>query len=139
MSSTDSAAGASSRSHRRNMARGWAIFAAVMLLVIGGLDALYGLAAILNNEVVIVGGHGVVIADITTWGWITLILGLVLVLTGAGLLAGNEAARWAAVFVVAVGAILALPWFPAAPLWTVLIVTLSVIVIYQLCAHWEEA
>jgi hypothetical protein len=109
-----------------------------MLLVIGGLDALYGLAAILNNEVVIVGGHGVIVADITTWGWITMILGIVLALTGAGLLAGVSAARWAAVFLIAVGAILALPWFPAAPLWTVLIVTLSVVVVYQLAAHWEE-
>lgn len=137
--SMDSVAGApSARSRDRAMAQGWAVFAAVMLLVIGGLDFFYGLAAILNNEVVIVGGHGVVIADITTWGWITLILGLVLALTGAGLLAGYSAARWAAVFVIAIGAIMALPWFPAAPLWTVLIVTLSVIVIYQLCAHWEE-
>jgi hypothetical protein len=121
------------------MAHGWVVFAGVMLLVIGGLDFFYGLAAVLNNEVVIVGGHGVVIADITTWGWITLILGLVLALTGAGLLGGYSAARWSAVFLIAVGAILALPWFPAAPLWTILIVTLSVIVIYQLCAHWEEA
>jgi hypothetical protein len=138
MSTVDSAAGARSRTRERANAQGWAVFAAVMLLVIGGLDFFYGLAAILNNEVVIVGGHGVVIADITTWGWITLILGLVLCLTGAGLLGGYSAARWAAVFVIAVGAILALPWFPAAPLWTVLMVTLSVIVIYQLCAHWEE-
>jgi hypothetical protein len=121
------------------MAQGWAVFAAVMLLVIGGLDILYGLAAILNNEVVIVGGHGVVIADITTWGWITLIIGLILTLTGVGLLGGYSSARWAAVFLIALGAVLALPWFPAAPLWTVLIVTLSVIVIYQLTAHWEEA
>lgn len=139
MSSMDSVAGAPSRSRERSTARGWAVFAAVMLLVIGGLDFFYGLAAVLNNEVVIVGGHGVVIADITTWGWITLILGLVLALTGAGLLGGYSAARWSAVFLIAVGAILALPWFPAAPLWTILIVTLSVIVIYQLCAHWEEA
>lgn len=139
MSTMDSAAGAPrARTRERSMVRGWAVFAAVMLLVIGGLDALYGLAAILNNEVVIVGGHGVIVADITTWGWVTLILGIALCLTGAGLLAGMETARWAAVFVIAVGAILALPWFPAAPLWTVLIVVLSVIVVYQLTAHWEE-
>lgn len=138
MSSTDSFADSPSRSRAGAQARGWAVFAGVMLLVIGGLDALYGLAAILNNEVVIVGGHGVIVADITTWGWITMILGIVLALTGAGLLAGVSAARWAAVFLIAVGAILALPWFPAAPLWTVLIVTLSVVVVYQLAAHWEE-
>lgn len=140
MSTTDPVTGGSTaRSHRRSVAAGWVVFAAVMLMVIGGLDALYGLAAILNNEVVVVGGQGVIVADITTWGWITLIVGLVIALTGAGLLAGMSAARWAAVFLVAVNAILQLPWFPAAPLWTVLMVTLSVIVIYQLTMHWEEA
>ncbi len=139
MSTTDSfAAGSSTRSRERSQAKGWAVFAAVMLLILGGLDALYGLAAILNNEIVIVGGHGVIVADITTWGWITLILGLVLIGTGAGLLAGSSLARWAAVFIVALGAILQLPWFPAAPLWSILVIALSVIVIYQLTAHWDD-
>jgi hypothetical protein len=136
----DSVTGApASRSRARAAAQGWAVFAAVMLMVIGGLDALYGLAAILNNEVVVVGGHGVIVADITTWGWVTLIVGLVVAGSGAGLLAGMSWARWTAVFLIAVNAILQLPWFPAAPLWTVLMVSLSVVVIWQLTAHWDEA
>jgi hypothetical protein len=135
--STDPFADAPSRSRGRSQASGWAVFAAVMLLVIGGLDALYGLAAILNNEIVVVGGHGVIVADITAWGWISLLLGLGLMLIGAGLLAGMSVARWTAVIVVAVGAILQLPWFPAAPLWSILIISLSVIVIYELTARWD--
>ena len=127
------------RSRAKPAAYGWAVFAAVMMLVVGGLDALYGLAAILNNEIVVVGGHGVIVADVSTWGWVTLIVGLVVALCGAGLLAGMSTARWAAVFLIAVNAVLQLAWFPAAPLWTVLMVTLSVIVIYQLTAHWDEA
>lgn len=140
MSSTDSMAGAPApaRTRSRSQARGWAVFAAVMLLIIGGLDALYGLAAILNNEIVIVGGHGVIVADISTWGWVTLILGVLLMLTGIGLLAENELARWVAIFLIAVGAVIQLAWFPAAPLWTILTVALSVVVVYQLTAHWDE-
>ncbi|HWH21598.1 MAG TPA: hypothetical protein VN671_13770 [Solirubrobacterales bacterium] len=140
MSSTDSFADAPTRAsaEERANARGWAVFAAVMLLVIGGLDALWGLAAILNNEVVVVGGHGVIVADISTWGWVTMIFGLLVALTGLGLLLGNEVARWAAIFLIAVGVVLQLAWFPAAPLWTLLIVALSIIVIYQLTAHWAE-
>lgn len=140
MSGMDSVAGdRTTRSRERAGAQGWAVFAGVMLMVIGGLDALYGLAAILNNEVVVVGGHGVIVADISTWGWVTLIVGVVVALAGAGLLAGMSSARWAAVFLIALNAILQLTWFPAAPLWTVLMVALSVIVIYQLTAHWDEA
>jgi hypothetical protein len=141
MSSMDSTAGVPAtpaRSQSKPMVRGWVVFAAVMLLIIGGLDTMYGLAAVLNNEIVIVGGHGVIVADVTTWGWVTLILGLVLMATGVGLLLQNAVARWAAIFVVAVGAIIQLGWFPAAPLWTILVVALSVVVIYQMTAHWDE-
>ena len=144
-SSMDSLAGAGAeafppRTHAGGRPRGsgWAVFAALMMFVVGGLDALYGLAAILNNDVVIVGGHGTVVADATTWGWITLGLGVVLILTGIGLWAERSAARWVAVVAIAVGALLQFPWFPAAPLWTLLIIGLSVVVIYQLTVHWER-
>jgi hypothetical protein len=129
---------APSRTRAEANARGWFVFAAVMMLVLGGLDALWGLAAILNNEVVVVGGHGVIVADISTWGWITLIVGIALILTGLGLLSEVGAARWAAIFLIAFGAIMELAWFPAAPLWTLLIVALSVVLIYQLTVNWAE-
>src|SRR5262245_13973627 len=129
---------APTRTRAQANARGWFVFAAVMMLILGGLDALWGLAAVLNNEVVVVGGHGVIVADISTWGWINLILGVALILTGLGLLAETGAARWAAIFLIALGAILQLPWFPAAPLWTLLIIALSVVLIYQLTVNWAE-
>jgi hypothetical protein len=116
---------------------GWAIFTGVLLVMIGSLDALWGLAAILNDEVVVVGGHGAIIADITTWGWVHLILGSVMALTGIGLLVGSSAARWAGVFFVTVNAIAQIVWFPAAPLWAFLIIILDVVIIYQLTARWE--
>jgi hypothetical protein len=116
---------------------GWVIFAGVMLLMIGSLDALWGLAAILNDEIVVVGGQGAIVADITTWGWVHLILGSLMALTGLGLFAGSIAARWAAVFFVAVNAIAQIVWFPAAPLWAFLIILLDVTIIYQLTARWE--
>jgi hypothetical protein len=117
---------------------GWTVFAGVVMLIIGSLDALYGLAAILNDEVVVVGGHGVILADFTTWGWIHLILGSIVALTGLGLFAGKSAARWAAIFFVTINAVTQIVWFTAAPLWAMLIIFLDVVVIYQLTARWEE-
>jgi hypothetical protein len=117
---------------------GWVVFAAVVLIVVGTLDALYGLAAILNDEVVVVGGHGVMVIDITTWGWVHLILGSIVALTGIGLFAGSALARGAAIFFVAVNAIAQIVWFPAAPLWAILIIFLDVVIIYQLTVRWEE-
>jgi hypothetical protein len=117
---------------------GWTIFVAVVLLIVGSLDALYGLAAILNDDVVIVGGEGALIVDITTWGWVHLILGSIMILSGIGLFAGSAAARVAAIFFVAVNAVAQIVWFPAAPLWAFLMIILDVTIIYQLTARWEE-
>ena len=115
---------------------GWVIFAGVMMLLIGFLNFFYGLAAGLNDEVVVVGGQGAIIADLTTWGWVTMIIAVILVLTGGGLLTGAEWARWVGVFVVTVNAIEQVWIFPAAPLWAFIVILLDVIIIYNLTARW---
>ena len=115
---------------------GWVAFAAAMTFIIGFLNFFYGLAAILNDQVVVVGGHGAIIADITTWGWVHLILGSIVALTGLGLIAGNNAARLLGIFFVTVNAILQIVWFPAAPLWAFLLIVLDVTIIYQLTVRW---
>lgn len=116
---------------------GWAAFAGVMMLILGSLDALWGLAAIVNDEVVVVGGNGALIFDITTWGWVHLILGSLVAITGLGLITGNAAARVAGIFFVAVNAIAQIVWFPAAPLWTFLMIILDTVIIYQLTVNWS--
>jgi hypothetical protein len=85
---------------------------------------------------VVVGGHGAIIADLTTWGWVTIVLATILVLTGFGLLVGSEAARWVGVFIVGLNAIAQVWIFPAAPLWALIIILLDVIIIYNLTARW---
>jgi hypothetical protein len=116
---------------------GWIAFAGVMMLILGSLDALWGLAAILNDEIVVVGGAGALIFDITTWGWVHLILGSAVALTGLGLITGNAAARVAGIFFVALNAIAQIVWFPAAPLWTFLMIVLDTVIIYQLTVNWS--
>lgn len=116
----------------------WIAFAGVMMLILGCLDVIWGIAAIANNEVVVVGGHGVIVFDITTWGWVQLILGVVIGLIGLGLLVGNAVARWAALGVLVINAVLQVVWFSAAPLWALLIIALDVVIIYQLMVNWAE-
>ena len=82
-----------SRSVPEREPSGWAVFAGITLLIVGSLDAFWGLAAILEDKNVIVGGNGVIIYDATTWGWVYLFLGSLVALTGVGLLARSEAAR----------------------------------------------
>ena len=116
---------------------GWAAFAGVILFIVGSLNAFWGLAGILNDDIVIVGGQGALIADISLWGWLHLILGSVIAITGVGLLGGSSAARWPAILFVSINAIMQIVWFPAAPLWAFLIILLDVTIIYQLTARWD--
>lgn len=119
---------------------GWTVFAGMVLVIVGFLDALWGLAAILNDQVVFVGngGQGVMVADVTTWGWVHLILGTIVALTGMALFTGNTTARWVAVFFVTVSAISQIVYFPLAPLWAFLMIILAVTIIYQLTARWDS-
>jgi hypothetical protein len=109
-----------------------------MMVILGCLDLIWGIAAIANNQVVVVGGHGVIILDITTWGWVHILLGVVVALTGLGLLAGNVTARLIAVYLLAASIILQVVWFTAAPLWALLMIALDVVIIHQLISGWYE-
>jgi len=110
-----------------------------MMVLIGCLDVIWGLAAIFNDEVVVVGGHGALILDISTWGWIQLIIGIVIGLVGLGLIRGNTASRWLGVFLIGLNSVMQVVWFPAAPLWAFLIIILDVVLIYQLVVNWSES
>ena len=131
----------SSASRRRVEERqptGWTVFAGALMLIVGSLDALWGLAGILNDEIIVVGGQGVISADGSMWGWVHLSLGSGVALSGLGRLGGAETARWAAIFFVSINAVTQIVWFPAAPLWAFLMILLDVTIIYQLTARWEE-
>jgi hypothetical protein len=116
---------------------GWAIFAGIVLAMNGFFGVLYGLAAILNNKVVQVGGHGVTVLDFKTWGWAMLILGALMGLTGVGLLLGNGAARWLGVGFAFLNALAQFGTISSFPLWGLLVIALDVTVIYQLVVNWR--
>jgi hypothetical protein len=116
---------------------GWAVFAGVILVMVGFLDLFYGLAGIVNDDVLTVGGDGAIILDTAAWGWAHFIVGIIMVLTGLGLFAGAEWARWTGVFFALLSAIGQVGLITAFPLWSILIVALDVLVIYNLTARWE--
>jgi hypothetical protein len=132
-------AGQTSRPPAGGELSGWIAFAGVIMVILGSLDAIWGLAAIVNDEVVVVGGTGALIFDITTWGWVHLILGSIVAITGIGLITGNTAARFAGVFFVSVNAVAQIVWFPAAPLWAFLMIILDTVILYQLMVRWDAA
>ena len=116
---------------------GWAIFAGIILSLNGFFGMMYGLAGILNDKVLHVGGRGPVIADFTTWGWVTLIVGVLMALAGIGILLGNCAARWLGVGLAFLSALAQFGTISAFPLWGVLVIAIDITIIYQLIARWH--
>src|SRR2546429_169250 len=76
---------------------GWIGFAGCLLVVIGGIDFFEGMIAAIRGSYYAVTPNQIVVFDLTTWGWLTLIWGIILVLVGFGLLAGAGWARWTAI------------------------------------------
>ncbi len=117
---------------------GWIIFAGLMLLIAGAFDIMYGLAAVLNDQVVTVGGRGVVVWDFTVWGWLHMVIGAVMLLASWGLFAVKGWARWTALVFATLNAMLQFAVITAFPLWAIMMITLNVIVLYQLTVNWPQ-
>ena len=117
---------------------GWITFAAIMMMISGGLNALYGLIGIVNDEWVVWTNRGSLYIDITKWGWIHLVVGLVVLFSGIGLLSGKMFARIVGVIAVAVSMMSNFFFIPAYPLWAMIVLTLDVLVIWALTAHGKE-
>jgi hypothetical protein len=113
---------------------GLMVFASVLLLVIGCFNLIDGIAAVANSHVFIANAHYVV-GDLRAWGWITLIAGALQLLAAAGILAGNQLARWFAVAVVGLNAIGQMFFIPAYPFWSLTIIAIDVVALWGLCAY----
>jgi hypothetical protein len=95
--------------------------------------------AIIDDTRITVGEAGLVVWDLTAWGWIHLIFGVILILVGGGLMSGRGWARWTAIFFVLLNAFAQIAWMTTYPIWSVLIIALDVIIIYQLTVNWVES
>ena len=117
---------------------GWISFAGVMMIIAGGLNALYGLVAVINDEWVVWTNRSSLYLDISQWGWVHLIVGIAVLLSGIGVFSGNVLARTVGVIAVAVSLIVNFAFIPAYPLWALVVVTIDVLVIWALTAHGSE-
>ena len=118
---------------------GWIVFAAVMMLVIGSIDFIEGLIAVIRKQYYVVTPSQILVFNMTTWGWLTLLWGIVLFLAGMALWSGQSWARWLTVVACSINVLGQLLWLGSAayPLWTLTAITLNIIVIYALTARWS--
>jgi hypothetical protein len=119
---------------------GWVAFAGWIMIIIGFLDFFEGLIAVIRGRYYVLTAEQVIVFDVRTWGWLTLIWGIVIVLAGFGLLARSGWARWFAIVVLSLNVIEQLGFVgsSAYPLWTLTIMALTIVVLYALIVRWDE-
>ncbi|GAA3080856.1 hypothetical protein GCM10010464_51170 [Pseudonocardia yunnanensis] len=118
---------------------GLLVFAGTIMIVGGIFQFLAGLVALFRNEVYVVGLNYVYSFDVTTWGWIHLIIGIVVALAGAAVLTGKVWGRVVGVGLAVISMLSNFMFIPYYPLWSLLIIALDVFVIWALCSAPRDA
>ncbi|MBN9110749.1 MAG: hypothetical protein J0I34_18460 [Pseudonocardia sp.] len=117
----------------RDEASGPSLFAGATLFVVGVFQAIEGLIALLRSSYYVVGSDQLVVqVGYPVWGWVHLVLGVLLVAVGVGVLAGNAAARVTGIVLAALSAIVNLAFIAAYPVWAIIVIAIDIVIIYAL-------
>jgi hypothetical protein len=119
---------------------GWVGFAAVLMVIIGILDFFQGLIAIIRDDYYVLAPERIIVFDLTAWGWVMLIWGIVLMFAGAALGAGMSWARWFTIIVGSLNFIIQLGFVGSSEytLWALTVLAMNVLVLYALIVRWED-
>lgn len=115
---------------KQGVAKGTSMGGAVLLVTVGGLEFLQGISAIAEDELIVVGVEYTYQLDVTTWGWIHLVLGVIVVAVGAALFTGATWARVGAMVLCALSILINFLWLPYYPWWAATIIALNAFVIW---------
>ncbi|MEU9079436.1 hypothetical protein ACFYUY_38870 [Kitasatospora sp. NPDC004745] len=130
----------SSSSSRANS--GWVtggvVFAGVMMMLNGVLDVFRGIMAIANDDVFVTTPNYVFKFNLTGWGWIHLIMGLLLAAVGYFVITGAGWARYVGIFLASLSAVESFLSLPYYPLWSIIVIALDAFVIWALCVYRPE-
>jgi hypothetical protein len=116
---------------------GWLTFAGVLLLVVGTVNFIEGVAAI-GNAHFFVGNTHYVFGTLNTWGWVALCIGAIQWAVGLGVFVRNQLARWIGVAILSLNSISALLMMPAYPFWSLTIFAMDMLAIYGLVAYGKH-
>jgi hypothetical protein len=118
---------------------GWVTFAGITLALVGCVHLIEGLLALAKPEQYLVSSRGLVLhLSYTTWGWIHLVGGVVLIVTGVGVLNHNRLARIVGVAAAALSALVTLTFVDAAPVYAITVIALDVIFVFAMTVHGND-
>jgi len=111
----------------------------MVMVLLGCLNGFQGFLALFDEGYFAVPGEQLVLVNYDAWGALLIAWGTILLVVGAALNARQGWARWAAMLIVMVDAIIQVGFFPSAPLLAVTLIALDVVVLFALTARWSEA
>ena len=117
---------------------GFILFAAIMMIMVGVFEAIQGLVGIFENEFYVTTPNYLLQFDATQWGWIHLLLGVLVLFAGFGVMSGQTWARVVGVILAVVSALSNFAFIPYYPFWSLVIITLDVFIIWALTAHGRD-
>ena len=117
---------------------GWWVFAALLLGLSGTLNVIWGIAAIGNSDFFTANAH-YVFSNLKTWGWITLIVGVIELFASASLFQGGGFGRLIGIVAATLAAIDALLSIPGSPFWSICVFALSIIILFELAKAPEDS
>lgn len=118
---------------------GWVYFAAFMLILNGLFQTMMGLVALFDDQYYAIVNSTLVVFDITTWGWVHMGLGILLIIAGGALFSGKMWARIVAIIMAILGILSQLMFLSAYPIWSIFAIVIDFVVIYALTVHGSEA
>jgi hypothetical protein len=118
---------------------GWVYFAGLMLMLSGVFQSIAGLVALFKDEVYVVAEENLWLLDYTSWGWGHLLFGVFLIFAGAAVTSGKMWGRVVGIIFASLSLIANFGFIPVYPVWSILLVTIDILVLYALVVHGREA
>jgi hypothetical protein len=111
------------------------------MIVVGGINVLEGLIALIRGSYYAMTPNQIIVFDLTGWGVIMILWGIVLLFAGRALLSGASWGRWFAIVAASLNFFVQLGFVGSAqyPLWALVVLALNVVVLYGLIVHWDDA
>jgi hypothetical protein len=117
---------------------GWIYFAGFMMMILGGMQAISGLAGIFRDSYYIVTQSHLLVFNYRAWGWISLLLGVLIFFAGYELFRGALWARIVALFLAGLSVLSNMAFMDAYPLWSIMMIVVDILIIYALLVHGRE-
>lgn len=123
---------------RSGAAVGFTMFAAFMMILVGAFHIIAGIAGIIEDQFYVTTENYFLEFDATTWGWIHLVGGVIVLLAGFGLFSGAVWARTVGVILATISAIASFAFIPHYPVWSITVIAIDIFVIWALTVHGRD-